>query len=305
MFGLALLFSIALVLIILIGALGIVLRIVRPRRKTYAIALAQGLHTSPADLELDAEEARFNLPDGHTTPGWIINGQSANGPAVLILHGHGDCTFGALRFAQQLAPYASHLVVFDWPAHGTCTAPWMTCGKREPDDAIAVLEGLPDEIRNKPTVLFGYSLGGQIAIKTAGLHPDRFAGVIADGPYRHWDSPIRKRMGHHGVPALFFLPLVGLFFHLTGLIRNFDRAPYAKQINAPLLILHGSDDRVCPIEEGQQLAEAAPNATFVPIAGGQHNRLFDQDQQAYHAALDQFFKSITESAKLQSHTDNV
>ncbi len=290
--GLALLFLIALALIVLIGSAVTVWTIVRPRRKTYALALARGLPTDPADLALSATEATFNLPGGHTSPSWIIAGKEPTAPAVLVLHGHGDARFGALRFAEQLAPYASHLVVFDWPAHGGCTAPWMTCGKREPDDAIAVLEGLPNEVRERPVVLFGYSLGGQIAIKTAGLYPDRFAGVIADGPYRHWDSPIRQRLRHHVAPAWLFMPLVAAVFHLTGLIKRFDRAAYAKQYPGPLLVMHGTADRVCPIDEGKQLADAAPRGTFVEISDGQHNRLYLQDPDAYHAALRSFFDTI-------------
>lgn len=293
MIGLMLLFLTAFVLIALIGSASIIWFIVHPRRKTFAIALGQGLPTDPADLGLHAEQATFHLPDKHTTPGWIITGQATAGPTILILHGHRDCRYGALRFANELARYASQLVVFDWPGHGECSARWMTCGTREPADAIAVHDGLPDPLRNKPVVLFGYSLGAQIALKTAALYPDRFAGVIADGPYRRWDTPIRQRLSHHGVPALVFLPLVAGFFHLIGLLRHFDRAEYARQIHCPLLILHGSDDRVCPIHEGRELAEAALRSTFVTIEGGRHNRLFEHDPTAYHAALASFFQSIT------------
>lgn len=290
--GLALLFLTAFVLITLIGSGAIILMIVRPRRKTYAIAVARGQPTEPADLSLSADAATFHLPGNHTTPGWIITGEKSDGPTVLVLHGHGDCRYGALLRAQQLVPYAGRVVVFDWPAHGECTAPWMTCGVREPADAVAVLDGLPDEIRDQPIVLYGYSLGAQIGIKTAALFPDRFAGLIADGPYRRWDSPIRQRLRHHRVPALPFVPLVGAFFWITGLIRNFDRLAFAKQLRCPLLVLHGTEDRVCPIQEGRQLADAAPDATFVAVEGGQHNHLYDHDPETYHAALSQFFSQI-------------
>ncbi len=299
MLGLTILFLTALVLIALLGSASIVWFIVRPKRRTFAIALGIGLPTDPADLGLTADEVMFHLPDHATTPGWIIKGQTPDGPTVLILHGHHDGRYGALRFVNELARYAGKLVVFDWPSHGECTAHWMTCGTREPGDALAVLDGLPDEVRQKPVVLFGYSLGGQIAIKTAAMYPERFAAVIADGPYRRWDTPIRQRLIHHGVPFFIFLPLVAAFFHLTGLIRGFDRVGYAKQLQCPLLILHGSDDRVCPIVEGQELADAAPCSTFVTIQGGRHNRLFEHDPATYHAALSSFFKSITEGTEAQ------
>lgn len=296
MTGLILLFLIAYALIGLIGAAVIVLAIVRPRRKTYAHAVAHDLPLEPEDLGLTSEEVTFNLlgrsPGGHTSPGWIIKGNNPAGPTVLILHGHRDYIHGALRFVPQLVDFASHLVVFDWPGHGGSTAEWMTCGKRETHDAIAVLDGLPDDIRDKPVVLFGYSLGGQIAVKTAGLYPDRFVGTIVDGPYRRWDTPIRLKLQRYRVPQFPFIQLVGLFFFLTGLIRNFDRTQYAKKFPGPLLVLHGTDDRICPIEEGKDLADAAPNSTFVPIEGGQHNQLHEQKPEQYRDALEQFFQSL-------------
>jgi len=292
MIGLILLFLTAYLLLVLLASASVVWQIGHPRRKTYAVALAIGMPTDPAEFGLAGQEATFNLPDNHTSPGWIITGNNPAGPTVVVLHGHSDSSYGALRFAKQLAPYAAHLVVFDWPGHGHCDAKWMTCGLREPADVQAVIAGLPDEIRNKPLVLFGYSLGGQIAIKTAANHP-RFVGVIVDGPYRRWDTPIRQKFKIYRVPAFALIHMVGAAFWLSGMIRNFDRAQYAARLKCPLLVLHGSDDRICPIHEGKELSEHAPDSTFVAIVGGRHNRLFEYDPETYHAALKTFFQSIS------------
>jgi len=300
MTGLILLFLTAYATIALIGSAVLILMIVRPRRRTYALAIAHDLPTHPGDLGLDAAEATFNLPGNHTTPGWIITGNNPAGPTVLVLHGHRDSTYGALRFVPTLIPHAAHIIVFDWPGHGECSAEWMTCGQREPDDAIAVLDGLPNDIRSKPTVLFGYSLGGQIAVKTAGLYPDRFAGVIVDGAYRAWDTPVRLKLKRYRIPSFPFTQLVGLFFYAAGLIRNFDRTQYASRFPNPMLVLHGTGDRVCPIEEGKDLAEAAPNGVFVPIEGGRHNQLHEQEPVQYAEALNRFFQTITEATETQS-----
>ncbi|MEM6507042.1 MAG: alpha/beta hydrolase [Planctomycetota bacterium] len=290
--GLLLLFLTAYTLIALIGSAVIVQMIVRPRRKTYATAIARDLPTDPGELGLVGEEATFNLPGGFNSPGWIIKGKAPAGPTVLVLHGHRDFVYGAMRFVPALAPYAAHIVLFDWPAHGGCTAPWMTCGKREPDDVLAVLNGLPEDVSERPIVLFGYSLGGQIAIKTAGLHPDRFAGVVVDGAYRRWDTPIRMRLKIHRVPAFPFVHIVGVVFWLLGLIHDFDRARYAAQYPKPMLLIHGSDDRVCPIEEGRELADAAPQSEFVHIEGGRHNQLHEQKPEVYSTALKTYFDSL-------------
>jgi uncharacterized protein len=47
------------------------------------------------------------------------------------------------------------------------------------------------------------------------------------------------------------------------------------RINAPLLILHGTDDRVIPFDLGQRLFDAAKDPkTFVPLPGQGHDALF-------------------------------
>jgi pimeloyl-ACP methyl ester carboxylesterase len=293
MIGLLLLFLVAYLLIACLGTAALILMIVRPARKTYAFAIAHGLPTDPEELGLNGEEVTFNLPGGYTTPGYLIEGQNPDGPTVLVLHGHRDFLYGAMRFVNVLAPHAGHIVLFDWPSHGGCTAPWMTCGVREPADALAVLDGLPDDVRNKPTVLFGYSLGGQIAVKTAGLHPERFAGVIIDGAYRRWDTPIRMKMKRHRVPSFPFIQLTGAVFWLTGLIRGFDRADFARRIVCPMLVLHGSDDRICPVHEGKELADAAPDSTFIEIKDGRHNQLHEQAPEQYRQALQRYFKQLS------------
>lgn len=298
MLGLFILFAVALALISLLGSVALLLTIHRPRRKTFAVALALDCPTEPADLELAGEDAVFTLPDGHTSPGWIIEGERTDGPTVVILHGHRDSRYGALYRAKKLAPYARHTVVFDWPGHGDCTAPWMMFGQREADDLLAVLDGLPEAMLNagpagRP-VLFGYSLGAQIAIKAAGDHPDRFSGVIADGPYRHWDSPVRTRLKLMRIPAFIFVYPIAAYYTLRGYLPGFDRLRYAKKITAPLLVLHGTHDPICPYEEGKELADAAPQGTFVSIDGGGHINLAGHDGDTYHAALGVFFTKLGE-----------
>ncbi|XAM01059.1 alpha/beta hydrolase [Phycisphaeraceae bacterium D3-23] len=296
---LLILFAVAFVLISLLGSAALLLTIHRPRRKTFAVALALGNPTDPSDLDLEGEEVLFNLPgpgSGYTSPGWIIQGELADGPTVLILHGHRDARFGALTRARKLARYASHLVVFDWPAHGECTAPWMQFGQREVGDVLAVLDGLPDELTQEKPVLFGYSLGAQIGMKTAALH-DRFAGLIADGPYRHWDSPIRTRMKLMRLPAWVFIYPTAVFYLLRGWLPGFDRLRFAEKLKCPLLVIHGTLDPICPFEEGKELAQGAPDGTFVPIEGGGHIDLAGLEPEVYHAALSAFFERLNSQSQ--------
>ncbi len=53
-----------------------------------------------------------------------------------------------------------------------------------------------------------------------------------------------------------------------------DRWPSGERIsnvNAPIIIFHGTADKMIPLEQGRQLAEFATNARFIEIPGGEHN----------------------------------
>lgn len=53
-------------------------------------------------------------------------------------------------------------------------------------------------------------------------------------------------------------------------VMTFDITDRLSELTMPTLVLHGTDDRVLPIENGELLAERLPNATFERFEGGPH-----------------------------------
>jgi len=293
MWGLLLLLLAGLALVLLIGAAMIVRAIARPPRKTYAHALAKGDPTDPSELGRAAEAVTFRLPDETTTPGWIIAGDAPDGPTVVILHGFGDSRFGAMTRIAMLGPHASRLVVFDLRGQGESTATYCRGGETEVADAIAILNQLGD----RRVVLLGYSMGGQIAMAVAGRlaqrGDERVIGVIADGPYRRWQTPIVGTLRCKGLPAFPLVPLARAMIVLgMGRAVLFDRGVDAGAMRCPMLILHGEADPVCPIEEARSLAEASPAATLVTFEEGTHLDLDACDPARYQDAVGTFFTRV-------------
>ncbi|MEM7627230.1 MAG: alpha/beta fold hydrolase [Planctomycetota bacterium] len=303
MLGLLTLFGTAYALLIVLGTTGVLWQMNRPRRKTLAVSLGMGGPGDPADLELEGEEVTFNLADGSASPGWIVNGDAADGPVAVVVHGHRDSRYGSLYRAQMLRPYVSACVVFDLPGHGDAAAASCKMGEREPADVMAVLDGLPREmLEGRGVVLLGYSMGGVIAIRAAARFKEKFGeefqgrGVIACAPYRLWDEGLRGQMRRRGLPQWPLVWLVGAALRLAGgrlgQRPGFDLAEDAAALDGPLLVLHGDADTICPLDAGRRVADAAPHGTFVVIPGGTHNQLLAADYDAVHAALRAFFESL-------------
>ncbi|WP_257299445.1 alpha/beta fold hydrolase [Haloarchaeobius sp. FL176] len=56
----------------------------------------------------------------------------------------------------------------------------------------------------------------------------------------------------------------------AGAVAAFDSTPWLDELTLPALVLHGTDDRVLPVENGERLAAALPNAELELYEGGSH-----------------------------------
>jgi uncharacterized protein len=294
--GLLVLILIAIILLWLFAAAGLVYALGHPRRKTFAVALGKGDPTDPADLELEAQEVTFTLSDGSRSPGWVIEGNDPQGPTVVIVHGFGDSRYGALRRAPLIVPYAKRVVVFDLPGQGESESKRAYGGLREPDDVLAVLGQLQKQDAAR-IVLLGASMGAGVAIvaaaKAEGDIRDGVVGVIAEGPYRHWDEPLHNVFRRHRYPRWPIIPLAGGWLRLTARgFKGFDRAGHAARLGCPLLVMHGSEDGLCPITSARQIAQAASGGEFIEIEGGGHDDLPCEHEQAYRGAVGDFLKRL-------------
>ena len=92
------------------------------------------------------------------------------------------------------------------------------------------------------------------------------------------------------IEAVVVLPLAGLGLHLFVKGRShYDRARAAALLRCPLLVLHGTDDAMGPLESARRIAAAAPQGRLVTIEGGGHLDLARVEPVRYRDALTAFF----------------
>lgn len=305
--GIVYLMFVALVVVAAVGTAILVHQLLHPPRKTFGTALARGLPTDPGALGLSFSPCRFELPDGHKTDGWQIEGRDKEGPLVIFSHGWGDSRFGALTWVSLAAPHVSRIVVYDLRGHGDSPASVCRLGTTEAWDLLAVMDQLrPDGLEEtqdgaaapgRPVVLWGHSMGAGVSIAAAALDARHEAGVvhgvIADGACPTMAEPISGMMRSRRLPAFPFVFLamrvLGLFL---GNLGRHDRAALAAQIRCPLLLLHGSADPFCSLRGAQRIADAADEAHLVAIEGGTHSDLAQVDPGGYGAQIESFLKRV-------------
>ncbi|WP_226021353.1 alpha/beta fold hydrolase [Halomicrobium salinisoli] len=59
---------------------------------------------------------------------------------------------------------------------------------------------------------------------------------------------------------------------------GFDATDRLGEVDVPALVLHGTDDRVVPVENGRLLADGLPDARLETVAGGSHLFFIERDE---------------------------
>ena len=305
--GLALLLAIGFAIAWCAGVLYARSALRNPPRRTYGTAVARNQPGAPDELD----SARFGVgpraftewslerPSGRGhLPVWDIPGDNPAGPTVILTHGWGDGRLGGLLRLEPFVPAASRVLLWDLPGHGDAPPGAGPCrlGCDEAADLSALIEKTDGAV-----VLFGWSLGAGVSI-VAGGHP-RVIGVATEAPYTLPQVPASRVMSARGLPGLGMLRVAltsigGAAWQQVG--GPFDRAVHAARLNVPVLVLHGEEDPVCPIEGGRVIAASAPHGEAVSLPGARHNDLWINPayRSACSSALTQWLARLAQPERL-------
>jgi alpha-beta hydrolase superfamily lysophospholipase len=248
-------------------------------------SLAPGPLRDPrSDFGLDYQDVAFPTDGGAVLRGWLV--PAGDGRAAVVLAGGGWSDRRSLIALAPLLHRAGYATLaFDYRERGASdgTGLGASYGWRESADVSAAVRFLKDERHYERVAVIGYSMGGTAAILAAAADP-RIDAVVASTPGTTLpdllatlpetaDTPIWMR----GLIARVFLlrigaPLPAVRSLAVGPLYVVDRiAP------RPLLLLHGSDDRVNSVADTQRLlARAGAPKELVVVAGAGHLDVLDE-----------------------------
>lgn len=266
-------------------------RLRRPRRWTYAAAVARNEPGDPSELDSPRRFEPFTFRDpatGLDLPAWEIAGDAPSGPVAILTPGWSESRVTGLWRVPALAPVCSRIVVWDPPGHGEAPG-YSALGVREPAALAALVERAAPESPPPNIVLYGWSMGAGVSIAAAGKAKaaGRVLCVIAEAPYRRLFAPVRNVAKLWGLPAWPNGPLalwtLGLWLGAGPTWRRLDRARLAACVSAPLLVLHGEADEICPARDGVDIASAAQRGLYIGVSGAGHMDLWLERECAQQA----------------------
>jgi uncharacterized protein len=216
---------------------------------------------APADLGLAGVQVeRLQTSDSAEIDLWYAPATPGK-PTILFFHGNaGEVADRAPRMAAyQAAGYGAAFV--SYRGYGGSSGSPSEAGFLQ-DARAAYYWLLAKGMPHQQIVVIGESLGTGVAVKLAATVP--VGAVVLEAPYT---SAADVAAG-----AYPWLPVRWL---MKDQFRSIDEIGY---VNAPLLILHGTDDAVIPFAQGQALFAAANEPkTFITLEGAGHDALFEPD----------------------------
>lgn len=193
---------------------------------------------------------------------------------VFYHHGNGEDLGGIIDRLRTLRDLGFAVLAWDYPGYGTSDGrPSETAILRIAEQIwqdIPASYGFPPE----RILLYGRSLGGGPATWLAGRQPA--AGLILEGTFT---STFRV------MTRVRLLPW-----------DVFDNLGRIGRVQCPVLLLHGTDDRVVPFHHSQQLLAAAQSPkSFTWFDGGGHNDLPDAFPGIYRDSIRRFVQRLEAS----------
>jgi uncharacterized protein len=205
----------------------------------------------------------------------LINGNDAKKPVLLYLHGARWNVVGSAWRIERMHELGFNVIALDYRGFGKSDANAPSEDKAY-EDARAAWEWIAQNYPNQPRYIFGHSLGGAIAIDLAARVSDE-KGTIVEGTFT-------------SIPDVFstlkwgWLPVGWL------ISQHFDSEKKVANVGSPLLIVHGSEDRLIAPALGRRLYDAAQEPKrFVLVEGGSHHNTNGLGQTQYRAALKEMF----------------
>lgn len=271
-------------------------------------------YLTPGDLGVDSHDVDVVTPLG-VAPAWIIDGGTTSDDWVIQVHGRGVTRAEGLRAVSVFAAagFTSLLISYrnDGDAPPSNDRRYSLGGEewRDVDAAIRYAR----EHGAQRIVLMGWSMGGAIVLQcmTRSSVADIVIGVVLESPVVDWVRVLNYQARVTGLPAPVRDAAMAILSSdvasgWAGLDQPIDFAQLdmvarARELRAPLLILHSIDDGFVPSDGSVALAHRRVDLVrFERFATARHTKLWNYDTPRWERAISAWLAEVIEPARRTS-----
>lgn len=190
------------------------------------------------------EELTLVSYDNLKLKGYLIENKNSNKLAILV-HGYHGRYYSLTIQAKFLYEYGYSLLLINNRCHDTSEGKYFTMGKKETRDLNDWIKLMRNRFPTHEFILMGASMGGHIVMMNEGEETNKeIKAIISDSGYANLKDALKFELRNIKIPLKpIVLPFVNIYLILfKGFSLNNNTKNAGKKANAPLLLLHGTND---------------------------------------------------------------
>lgn len=210
--------------------------------------------------------------DGKWLPTWTWTPKGINAgiemPKVVVLvHGWEGRGSQLSAFVPELLSRGFRVVTFDAPGHGS--APLPRASLVEHARALCSIGRAVGPVHG----IVGHSVGGAATLLATrfGFHADRLALIAAPTTPAQFASMFARTLGL--TPSIRDAMIARLEARYELRFEQLNVRADAQRLHVPMLVVHDREDPIVAFENGEHLANDAPNGALAPVTGLGHRAI--------------------------------
>ena len=222
---------------------------------------------------VDIENVRIKTSDNIELLGWYHEKNLKDSKTLIFFHGNAGSLENRIHKLNHFRDMNINFLIIAWRGFSGNNGNPSEQGLYE-DGKSAIDWLIKKGVSEKNLILYGESLGTGVATHLA--QNKNFAGVILETPFTSMIDAAKK-----------FYPYIPVKLLLKDKFENYKKI---KNINSPILIMHGEADQLVPFSMGEKIYEIANEPKYSYFTK-YDNHMMEYDENLV-LALKSFFKSL-------------
>jgi uncharacterized protein len=224
-------------------------------------------------LKVDIEEVQIKTSDNINLLGWFHKKDINKFKTIVYFHGNAGRLENRIHKLNHFKDINVNFLIISWRGFsGNSGKPSEQGLYKDGKSAIDWLKNMG--LSEKNIILYGESLGTGIAIQIA--QNKKFAGLILETPFTSMIDAAKN--------VYPYIP-VGLL-----LKDRYENDKKIKNINIPVLVMHGEEDQIVPFKMGKKIYEIANQPKYSYFTK-YDNHMMEYDEKLVFA-LSSFMQSL-------------
>ena len=222
---------------------------------------------------VDIEKVRIKTSDNIELLGWYHEKNLKDFKTLIFFHGNAGSLENRIHKLNHFRDMNINFLIIAWRGFSGNKGNPSEQGLYE-DGKSAIDWLIKKGVSEKNLILYGESLGTGVATHLA--QNKNYAGVILETPFTSMIDAAKK-----------FYPYIPVKLLLKDKFENYKKI---KNINSPILIMHGEVDQLVPFSMGKKIYEIANKPKYSYFTK-YDNHMMEYDENLV-LALKSFFKSL-------------